>query len=333
MEILWRLDRHVPSVTDDPELWSCHRLRVDAPGREKLVILGASRVQLGVSLKVMKDRLPDYEVIQLAVDGRHPLAVLRDLADDDRFRGVVLCAITAMGFEKKHWNDQQEFVDYFHRRSTLNNRINRKIKTAVQERFVVVDPYLHIRRLINNLDVLGKLPDHRYLVTFRDRSREADYMRLNLPRLRNYRTGRIREIYAENPPPPPSAWERDAAETAPWVRKITLRGGRVIFLRLPTSGEHWAIDETFYPRNVYWDRIAALTGADTIHFMDEPLLNAFECPEGSHLDFRDARRFTGGLVNVLENKGWLHGGREFSLDYPGRRRQIETRPQAAGGRI
>ncbi len=53
------------------------------------------------------------------------------------------------------------------------------------------------------------------------------------------------------------------------------------------------------PRRQFWDQFARKTRATTLHFADVPALAAFQCPDGSHLDYRDRGRFTQHLAIAL----------------------------------
>lgn len=303
MEVYWRSGGHVPGVVDDMELWSLHRSRVRGGEDDAIVLLGASRIQLDLSMEVLREIFPDSNILQLAIDGKHPLAALRDLAENTEFSGIVLCSITSMGFQRQFRDDQQDYVAYFRKTSTVNRRLNRLISSFIQEHLVIVDPYLKVKRLIERYIKSGKLPGPRYLITLHDRSRLADYSVINIENQYRYRIKRIKEIYEGNPPVPPEKWKAHAEEIRPLVEKIASRGGRVVFIRLPSSGEHWEIDEQFYPRKEYWDNISMLTGAITIHFKDVDGMEKFHCPEGSHLDRRDAPGFTRALAAELIKRG------------------------------
>ena len=61
------------------------------------------------------------------------------------------------------------------------------------------------------------------------------------------------------------------------------------------------------PKSQYWDRIADLTGALTIHFQDYRSLSHFECPDLTHLDATDAQDFTKSLVGILKERGCFAG--------------------------
>jgi hypothetical protein len=83
------------------------------------------------------------------------------------------------------------------------------------------------------------------------------------------------------------------------AEQIRARGGEVVLIRMPTSGDLWTLHELQYPRAEYWDRLVAVTGLPAIHFADYPGLSGFECPDFSHLDARDSPRFTQALAAIL----------------------------------
>ena len=83
------------------------------------------------------------------------------------------------------------------------------------------------------------------------------------------------------------------------VDKIREKGGQVIFLRLPSTGQLREMENTFTPRPHFWDRILKTTGAPGIHFEDYAKLKDFDCPEWSHLNRKDASEFTKRLTPIL----------------------------------
>ena len=103
--------------------------------------------------------------------------------------------------------------------------------------------------------------------------------------------------------PVPEEWLKLTAPIERAVDAIQSRGGRVVFVRFPTSGEMLALSRRVYPKEIYWDRFAATTSAAMVHFLDVPSLSKFDCPDLSHLDRRDAVRFTEGLIAELQRRG------------------------------
>jgi len=303
LELFWRSQGHVPSVTDDPDLWAVERHRLLTGGDRTLVLIGASRLQVDVSTATLHTVLPEWRLVNLSVDALHPLAVLKHVAEEDRFRGAVLCVITAPGFENRCHDEQQSYVEHYLKHGTLNNRLNRNIATFLQWRLVVLDPYLKPMDLFPTVAESGKLPEPRYLIMLPDRTRPADYLSTDPDRHYRRRMARVRRVRSTRTPVPPDEWLTQALEIEPYVEEIQQRGGRVVFARFPTTREHWTLDELDYPREQYWDRFAAATSADTLHFRDIEDMRGLDCPDGSHLDKRDTPAFTRALTREMIRLG------------------------------
>ncbi|NQT14216.1 MAG: hypothetical protein HQ582_15785 [Planctomycetes bacterium] len=65
------------------------------------------------------------------------------------------------------------------------------------------------------------------------------------------------------------------------------------------------MDEKSWPKRVYWDKVGSITAAETIHYQDVASLRGFHCPDMSHLDYRDAPRFTEAFLDELVQIGVL----------------------------
>ena len=84
--------------------------------------------------------------------------------------------------------------------------------------------------------------------------------------------------------------------------KIEARGGRVIFVRCPSTGELREIEKSMWPRVDFWNRLLTQTGVPGIYFEDYPELSGFTCPEWSHLSAADAVIFTDALIPIVQAK-------------------------------
>jgi hypothetical protein len=116
------------------------------------------------------------------------------------------------------------------------------------------------------------------------------------------------------PPPPPSfippekfaaqmhaAFEARFADTKALIEKLRARGGKIVFVRFPVSGELKAYEDRATPRAATWDRLLKETAAPGIYFEDFPELASFDCPEWSHLSAGDSVEFTRRLVPHLRS--------------------------------
>ena len=138
----WRALGYRPNVRDSAQLWSIERDRAYATDKTPLLLLGASRIEFSIDLKLMRDLLPRYQPVMLAQNAHYPLAALRDLARDERFNGVVLCDIEAGGLEKTYTDMQQPLVDYYHKQWAPSWHLHRLLLSHWQHHWAVADPDL-----------------------------------------------------------------------------------------------------------------------------------------------------------------------------------------------
>ena len=88
-------------------------------------------------------------------------------------------------------------------------------------------------------------------------------------------------------------------DTIAAIEKLRRRGGKIVFVRFPVSGELKAFEDKATPRTGIWDRLLARSAAPGIYFEDFPELAGFDCPEWSHLSASDSVEFTKRLVPHL----------------------------------
>jgi hypothetical protein len=131
---------------------------------------------------------------------------------------------------------------------------------------------------------------------------------------------RVQQIWLplfSGPPKPPvftqaqwnkmlsDGWDANLARTRLAVRQIRARGGRVIFHRLPSTGEVLRLETEKTPRALFWDRLLRETEAPGVYFEDHAELMGFSCPEWSHLSATDAEEYTRRFVGVLKARSLL----------------------------
>ncbi len=296
-----------PSVADSTLLWSM--TRAQARGDRVIAILGSSRSQLGLVPDVLAQEFPGWQVVHLGIDGTWPLAVLKDLATDPAFQGRILCELSESSLLPHGYDAAQAWVDHYQqvypRASSLEKRFNEWWRVQMQARFALVSPALGL----GSMALIGPYRSYEHMRA--DRHRPAHY-RTRLPpdRLaehRNNRVKRAQELLSQ------SRGARDEADlqqalrqqVRPLYDELKRRGGDLILVRMPTTGEHLTLDQIYYPREKFWDVIGPETGIPTIYFADYPELSGFDCPDTSHLDAEDAATFTRALARVIQtNRMW-----------------------------
>ena len=182
----WRALGYRPNIRDSAQLWSIQRDRVYATDKIPLAILGASRIEFGLDVKLLKELLPKYRPLMLAQNAHYPLAALRDLAEDERFHGVVLCDLESSGLYKMYTDMQQPLVDYRRHQWSPSWRLHRLLLNLWQAHAVVADPDLGIVAAIKRTlgDAVRPPPD--YFTFYTDRSGDIDYTRTDVAAARRH---------------------------------------------------------------------------------------------------------------------------------------------------
>jgi hypothetical protein len=304
-EAHWRALGYLPNIRDSSELWSIQRDRVYVTKKTPLVLLGASRIEFAIDTKRLAELLPHFQPVMLAQNAHYPLATLRDLANDERFHGVVLCDVESGGLYKMYTDMQQPLVDYYHRQWSPSWHLHRLLLTAWQRRAVIADPDLGAVAVALRLLAGTSPPRPDYIALHADRSGDIDYTRTDPEAAKHHfeellaRGNELRALVA------PDAWFADLQEVYEWTKRIETRGGKVIFYQSPTSGAVRDVDAVAHPHAVYWDRFVANSTAAVLDAASDPQLSAFALPDGSHLDFRDKAAYTSALVDALVSRKLL----------------------------
>lgn len=304
LEVFWRIKGHIPSIVDDQRLWSMERNEVGKAEKE-IVLLGSSRMQTDISISTLRDLAPDSKIINLSADGTCANAVLRDLAEDKSFKGIVIVETTSecLMFGDEPGLSQQFYIDYYHKIFNLNVIVNRIIATYLQKNLTVIDPYLNLIKVAGDKIVKKKWRMPNYLTTYKDRTRSADYTKLDLERHKSMRLSKVDNNYRQlSPRISTQLLMQKTEDINSYIKKINNRGGQVIFFRFPVSDEHWDIDEKYFPRSSYWDNLSSVTEAKVIHFKNIDSINKLQCPDTSHLDAKDTKTFTMIVFNAIANR-------------------------------
>ena len=304
-ETYWRGRGYQPTVMDSMDLWSLNRARaVKAAPPLRVALLGASRIQYGLSPSVFRDEARGTDPIMLAVNGHYPFAALRDLAMDEKFKGVAIVGIDSRGMDKRVWEMQEKHVQQYHHDWSPSREVHRRLLTYVQQHAIAARPdFAAVTLAKRRIDSQG--PPYKEYVTFeRDRSGGTDYRKSDIAAIRNARVADLRKYYPLYTPPTAEAWLSELREVVRWVEKINARGGKVVIYREPVSGEHIELDEANFPRALYWDKLVAIMPAVMLDFRDDPALN-IDTPDTSHIDIKDIDRHTRALVRALKLKGIL----------------------------
>ena len=94
IEMYWRSRGFVPTFNDDKVLWSTKRKELRHLKEEATVFIGGSRIKFDLDVPTW-ERVTGERAIQLAIVGTPPRLTLRDLPNDENFKGkLVIDALT-----------------------------------------------------------------------------------------------------------------------------------------------------------------------------------------------------------------------------------------------
>lgn len=308
---------------DNERLWLEKRAHADAIGEHGLILVGDSRTQLDLDQDVLRNRT-GLEPVQLAIDAANFLPVFRSIAADPHITGTVLVGFTPAALldpdDFEATSGYERDAEAIARRSDLPDfsSVDRRLTDLLHGNLrSYADGGKPVSALTLRLLSSGTTP--QYITTLPDRSTLADYRRVAMPNFYYRRVFRnlgeppeavsgltpeaikakIKEKIAALSPLDDSYFRRHIANIAAMAAAIKRRGGRVIFVLYPESGYVREIDDRLYPRARFWDPFAAGVGAQTLNYVDDPVLEGFVCPDGSHLDYRQRTAFTSALLAAL----------------------------------
>ncbi len=301
-EVWFRSLGLVPMIQDDSRLWAMWRSRLEEPSQKtRVVLLGTSRMQLGVDPQIVGEVLGDeFDVINLSSNGFSPVPVLHHLAEDARFGGVVIAEYhpRAVYGEKKSWEAKASKWVQFYNQKAWTDDLETALRVFFEERLTIILPEVEPLTLASLLLKHRKLPEPSYISPRHDRFIAADYTKVD------------EELFggdddAEDDPgqqnlrPEPEMTER-LVQIRDDVGAIEARGGQVFFVRMVVSGDTREFEELACPRDVYYRRFTeSVPEATHLHYVDDPVLSSFECADGAHLDYRDAGPYTRRLAELV----------------------------------
>src|SRR5687768_9413141 len=97
LESYWRSRGFVPTFNDDKVLWSTKRKEIYKPAEEATVFIGGSRIKFDLDVPTW-EKLTGEHAIQLAIVGTPGRLVLRNLANDQNFKGKVIIDVADAQF-------------------------------------------------------------------------------------------------------------------------------------------------------------------------------------------------------------------------------------------
>jgi len=315
-EAYWRAYGVKPSISNTYGLWAIQRRRLDAGEGDATVLVGASRVYYDIQLPVW-EHLDGHRPIQLAFEGTSPLTYLEDLAADPKFAGRLLIGVEPDLFFSGY--EYRGGAVRYTRKESPSQRIGQWLSMHLVEPYLAFDdPDFALATVLQRQPWPERPGKHVFLVPRKLGYHEADrntYVWAKVADDPEYRElwHRIwRDAFEPSPddPSPEEALKTEKmqiARAAQVVAKLRAHGVKVLFVRMPSSGEYLAYENRMFPRVRSWDALLAATSAPGIHFEDYPQLQGYYLPEWSHMAQADAERFTAALYGIVKRDFWGPG--------------------------
>jgi hypothetical protein len=278
------------------------------------VFIGASRIKYDLDVDTWR-QLTGRHAVQLALEGNSPMTFLEDLGNDPQFKGKLVIDITELVYfsDNPGFNTEPQNYLNFYKNQTPAQRASFLVDGAVESQFVFLDQqFLSLNALLENAvhipDRPGFVPGGRpkFPIEFwRQQSSRQTKMApafLTDTVLQGKVTGVwsfFLDLGAKTPPPKVNPVPGIMQRTVVAVNKIREHGGEVVFVRPPSSGKFWAVEQIAFPRAMLWDRLLEATHCQGYFFTDYPGLSKYVPVEWSHLSPEGAVGFTKELVKVL----------------------------------
>ena len=309
----WRDFGNAPSYRNSDGAWAEQRRRINQGEGGATVLIGASRTLFDVQLDEWQ-QVTGERPIQLALEGTSPVPVLEDLAADADFTGKLVVDLSTNNIFFGMDGIRAETVGYYHKQSPSQRSGHWLSQQLLEPYFAFDDPDFALAKVLRRQSFwparerLPPAPQVRKLaVSGRDRDTHMWRKVETDPAYRQVVQDIWRHIVKR--PPPPMA---DTPDKARQVRekqidrivaatdKLRARGVRVVFLRPPSTGPWYELEQRVIPRHETWDVVLRRARAPGVHFEDHAQLQGLDLPEWSHLSHADAKRFTVALAPLLE---------------------------------
>ncbi len=303
---------------DNGELYADLKRKIYLPKDEATVFLGTSKMKFDLCTDTWRE-LTNEIPIMLANVGSSPTMTLKDLSEDENFKGKILLDVNeGLFFNTLPWIHERpnKNINYA-KKETPAQRLSFHINSILESQFVFLDKGgFSLSALLSRLSIpprqgLRDFPPYpigfgrvnRDRQSFVDVPMERDTHQVNT--MINVWMS-LAKMGAAGPRIKQTEIDSIIQITAGCVNKIRNRGGEVVIVRPPTSGSLWEGEKMAFPRSEFFDRLVNETKCLGIHFEDYPKLNAFHCIELSHLTKSDASYWTKNLIEILNReKDWV----------------------------
>ena len=306
------------SYNNNEPLWAYQRSRVYLPPDKATVFIGSSRIKFDLDIPTWEQQTGE-SAIQLAMEGTSPRQMLKNLGDDEAFRGKLVVDVTEDLFFSPDGQRPDagavKSIKYYQQESPTQKfgfQVNRLAESGfvfLESRSFSVKALLDDLHLPNRKGVfdMPQFPKKFTTVAFSRQTSFTEAFVADTALQNKVKTiWTIYGTFSKQKGVGGDTLDAIFKQVAVAVAKIKERGGNVVFVRTPSNNPELENEKIRYPRPLYWDRLLKESHCEGIHFEDYPVTAHFTCPEWSHLTPSDGRLYTAALAGILKKeKNWF----------------------------
>jgi hypothetical protein len=289
----------LPGDIDEGASWWAEQRRKLGDGPNEIAIVGDSRILFGTDLAQF-EKLTGVRPLQLALPGTNARPFLEDLGNDPNFHGLAIVGIMELSYFRSGLGRLNDALGRYRHESPAQ-RSSFLLHRMLSRVFGFLDDQYRLSVLTYQLDdgwrANARSPyDNVWKVEITgDRRQSALWPRLEHDTALN---AHARATWLKGQPAAPDQQAIDNALklTAAAVKAIRARGGDVVFLRPPSSGELRKNEDLRLPRQRGWDALLAAAQLRGLHADDDPLMATLTLPEMSHVSRACATVYTDAYV-------------------------------------
>lgn len=312
-ELHWRLQGYHPTINDEKALWAKERTKLEDTSKNDVVIIGSSRIYFDMQKNVW-EKETGIKLIQLASTGSSPLPALTDIVENTDFKGTIIIGVTpGLFFSTTYpkafpWDRMQSKID-FYKDMTYAQKANFFLSIPLQKNLVMMSADeeewsddIDLKSLLKRVNVGSRKENPKFppFYNFGDISYDRNMAMSNRTATDTAFANTIIRVwkhFGEGAPPPDK--EATTSYFLKYANKFVSRGGNIILVRCPSSGETRIGENKILARETHWDSLVNLVQLKTYHFEDYDQLKGLKCPEESHLSKTDAEFFTKELAQIM----------------------------------
>ncbi len=306
--VTWGYD--AAAYIDSKGSWTIQRRLIDQSDENTVAVVGSSRILFDLDLDNY-EKLTGTRPIQLALVGTSPKPLLKDLAADEDFKGLLIVGITPGNFFSDRGGLFGKNPEYYAKESPT--------QWLSQQISMLIEPHLSfydnsnwpLFTLIGRMDFennVAKYDPVSMVWTLsemdKDRNTKMFWKVEDVPDYQKHAQATWQNFFdlSDKYGAPPFDLDAFLEGISKDINTIRSRGGDVVFVRTPSSDVYRDRENKNQPREQYWDRLLSETQSVGVHFEDHPQLQGFRTPEWSHLHSDDAPIYTSALVPILDRK-------------------------------